>query len=414
MDIAAPGPLRRVLGDPARRRWGFDALVALVVTGIAVAGSVGEAGAVATYLPRGSHAHVVALGPPGIALVAIAGAALLWRRRWPVATLLVTWSAVTAYTALGYVDGAVAIALMLAIYTVATLDSYRRSLALGLLATASVTVANTLVNPYGLLGGPVTVVAVMCLVVLVYGHYTASRRAQVREAEARARRAELSREEEATRRVAAERLRIARELHDVVAHSIATINVQAGAASHVIADHPEQAAEALRVIRAASKEALRELRAVLNVLRQADEGESTQPAPGLSQLDVLVAAAKQAGLRTTLSISGEPCALRADVDLAAYRIVQESLTNVLRHAGPASTTIALAYGADHLRVQVDDDGGRGTANGGGGAGTGHGLTGMRERAEAVGGAVEAGPRPGGGFRVLARLPALRSETATAP
>jgi signal transduction histidine kinase len=184
---------------------------------------------------------------------------------------------------------------------------------------------------------------------------------------------------------------------------MATINVQATAASHVLAEQPAAAAEALQTIRLASKDGLRELRAILNVLRQADDADPTQPAPGLAHLDVLIAGAAQAGLPTTLSRGGPARPLPPEVDLAAYRIIQESLTNSIRHAGPATATVSLAYGSADLRIDISDTG-RGAAVGPA-AGTGHGLTGMRERAAAVGGTVQAGPGETGGFRITARLPA---------
>ena len=211
-------------------------------------------------------------------------------------------------------------------------------------------------------------------------------------------------EQDARRRVDEERLRIARELHDVVAHTMATINVQAGVAAHVLSSRPEAAAESLQAIKAASKEGLKELRAILNVLRQADDADPTQPAPGIARLEALVAGARRAGLETTFTVTGEPVPLPAAVDLAAYRIVQESLTNAIRHAGPATAAVSLGYHHDELRIDVTDTG-RGQPTGAAaGQGGGHGLAGMRERAATVGGTVETGPGPGGGYRVAARLP----------
>jgi signal transduction histidine kinase len=221
--------------------------------------------------------------------------------------------------------------------------------------------------------------------------------------------AEHTREDEARRRVDAERLRIARELHDVLAHGIATINVQAGVAAHVLHEHPEHAAQALQTIKQTSKDALRELRDVLGVLREADESEPREPTPGLSQLERLIDATSRAGVPTQVTISGHRPALPATVDLAAYRIVQESLTNILRHAGSTSATVAISFDAEGMTVSVDDNG-RGherlprepsalrprTV--------GHGIRGMRERAHALGGELEAGPISNGGFRVHARLP----------
>ena len=185
---------------------------------------------------------------------------------------------------------------------------------------------------------------------------------------------------------------------------MATINVQAGVAAHVLSSRPEAAAESLQAIKAASKEGLKELRAILNVLRQADDADPTQPAPGTAQLEALVAGARRAGLETTFTVTGEPVPLPAAVDLAAYRIVQESLTNAIRHAGPATAAVSLGYHHDELRIDVTDTG-RGQPTGAAaGQSGGHGLAGMRERAATVGGTVETGPGPGGGYRVAARLP----------
>jgi signal transduction histidine kinase len=203
----------------------------------------------------------------------------------------------------------------------------------------------------------------------------------------------------------AERLRIARELHDVVAFSFATINVQAGAAVHVMHDRPEQMAEALRAIRAVSLEASRELRTILGVLRRVDAAQVDRPAHELGRLDALAATVTGAGLPTRVAISGRPRPLPEDVDLAAYRIVQEALTNALRHAGPASASVLVGYEHDRLTLAIVDDG-RGAAPepSAHSAGSGHGIAGMHERALAVGGELEAGPRRSGGFRVSASLP----------
>jgi signal transduction histidine kinase len=198
---------------------------------------------------------------------------------------------------------------------------------------------------------------------------------------------------------------------------MATINVQASAAAALLRDRPDQAAESLAAIRAASKDGLRELRAILNVLRHVDEGaDPTQPAPGLARLDALAAGVSQAGLPVTVTVTGQPCPLPAVTDLAAFRIIQEALTNSVRHAGPATATVAVSYGDDCLVVEVTDDGGGATVRSGKngdvtsadgqplGGGWGHGLRGIRERAAAAGGTVEIGPAQAGGFRVAARFP----------
>jgi signal transduction histidine kinase len=213
--------------------------------------------------------------------------------------------------------------------------------------------------------------------------------------------AERTRAEEARRRADEERMRIARELHDVLAHNISLVNVQASVALHLMDEQPGQSRSALVAIKQASNDALKELRSVLDVLRQGDEAPPRAPASGLTHLNSLVAGVSATGLRVRTTVEGTSRPLPAGVDLAAFRIVQEALTNVTRHAGPASATVLVGYGSEELTVQVDDDG-RGPASNG--AGQGNGIRGMRERAAALGGELAAGPRPGGGFRVRARLP----------
>ncbi|HSK36929.1 MAG TPA: sensor histidine kinase, partial [Actinomycetota bacterium] len=217
-----------------------------------------------------------------------------------------------------------------------------------------------------------------------------------------------------------ERMRIARELHDVVSHTIGVISVQAGVAAHLLERRPDKAADSLAAIRQASDEALGELHALLGVLRQGD-GDGGRaplaPAPGLAELDALVAQAAGAGVEVTVSLEGEPRRLPPAVDLACYRVVQESLTNVVRHAGASRAEVTVSHHGDQVVVEVTDDGraGPGGVRGGragptagsgngDGAGSGQGIMGMRERARALGGSLEAGPRPGGGFRVQAVLP----------
>jgi signal transduction histidine kinase len=238
------------------------------------------------------------------------------------------------------------------------------------------------------------------LVVLAAGEITRNRRAYLREAERRAAEAERTREEEARRRATEERLRIARELHDVIAHNISLINVQAGAAVHN--RDPEQAYAALEAIRQASRSTLRELRSTLGVLRQVDEDAApVAPAPSLERLDDLAAQTTEAGLPVRCAVAGEPAPLPAPVDLAGYRIVQEALTNALRHAaGATGAEVELRYGDGEVVLRIEDDGRAPEAA----PHEGNGLRGMRERAAAVGGEVTAGPRPGGGFAVRAVLP----------
>lgn len=256
-------------------------------------------------------------------------------------------------------------------------------------------------------------VVVLALAIML-GEVVRSRRALAEQTAQRLRAAAEEREAEAARRVAEERLRIARDLHDTVAHSMATITVQAGSALHVLGGRDERLRGALAAIRETSKNALREMRATLGQLRQGDgDGGSgglaggRPPGPaGLDRLPALRDAVAAAGAPVTIAVEGEQRPLPAPVDEVAYRIVQESLTNVLRHAGPsARATVRLCYQPTVLAIRVTDDGaGALAAAPAGEAGAGHGLTGMAERAAALGGEVTAGPGGAGGFEVSARLP----------
>lgn len=206
---------------------------------------------------------------------------------------------------------------------------------------------------------------------------------------------------EAAQRAEDERLRIARELHDVMAHTIVGVSVQASVAADVIDDVPEQAKEALRAIRAQTTEAMAELRAVVGVLRAGDGAAPRAPSPGLDGLDGLVELTQGAGVAVQLDVDGAARPLPKAIDLTAYRIIQESLTNVIRHAGVAAARVHVRYDPGALVLEIADDGTGGAVNGTGG----HGLAGMRERAVAVGGELTAGRAPEGGFRVRATLPA---------
>jgi signal transduction histidine kinase len=380
----------------------YDVVTALIVTVVLVAGSYGEAhpNQPADQVVNG---HPVPHTPvAAFLLVALACLVLAVRRRYPVAVLAVSTAAVVTYSLLGYVNGAVLLAPAIALYAVAKTVSVRQSLLLAAGTLIALLTSTAAGNPFRPTAGGFYLIPALVAAPVFGGIAVRNRLAYVASIEARA-------EDEATRRIDEERLRIARELHDVVAHTMATINVTATAATHVLAEQPAAAGEALQTIRMASKDGLRELRAILNVLRQADDADPTQPAPSLAQLDVLITGATRAGLPTTLTETGAARPLPPEVDLAAYRIVQESLTNTIRHAGPATATVSLSYGSNELRIEVADTG-RGAAAGPGGGG--HGLTGMRERAAAVGGTVHAGPGEAGGFRVSARLPAAQWQPAS--
>lgn len=388
------------------QRWqgsaSYDAVTAVILTAVLTAGAYGEAH---PNQPSDQvvNGHPVPHTPLAAFLLVVAACLVLAvRHRYPVTVLIISTAAVVAYSALGYVNGAVLLAPSIALYTVAKTVSVRHSLLLAAGALIALMTATAAGNPFQPTAGGFYLIPALIAAPLFGGIAVRNRLAYVASIQARA-------DEAANRRIGEERLRIARELHDVVAHTMATINVQATAASLVLAEQPGAAAEALQTIRLASKDGLRELRAILNVLRQADDADPTQPAPGLAHLDALIAGAVQAGLPTTLTQTGPARALPPEVDLAAYRIIQESLTNAIRHAGPATATVTLDYGLEDLRIEVSDTG-RGAAPSPG-AGTGHGLTGMRERAAAVGGTVQAGPGDGSGFRVVARLPATPWQSA---
>jgi signal transduction histidine kinase len=220
------------------------------------------------------------------------------------------------------------------------------------------------------------------------------------EAKERAARAERAREERARAAVADERARIARELHDVVGHSVSVMTVQASAVRRLLRPHQERQREALLVVEQTGREALAEMRRMVGVLRRPEEGPALAPQPSLEHVDKLVEHAREAGLAVELSIEGTPEQLPAGVDLTAYRLVQEGLTNALKHARARQAEVRVRYGEGHVEVTVSDDG-HGVGSGEGG---GHGLVGMRERVSVYGGELEAGPRAGGGYRLRARLP----------
>jgi signal transduction histidine kinase len=339
--------------------------------------------------------------PTATAAGLIICAALVFRRSWPIPVLAVTTlGAAVAITATEARTPFV-VAVAVAAYTVATSTERRPAWTAGVLAgavllgTAIAASPDPWSNPRNL--GLVAWIGMATAV----GDAMRSRRAYVATVEERARRAEQTREEEAGRRVAEERLRIARELHDVVAHHIALINVQAGVAGHLLRERPEAAEEALRHVRLASRTALTELSILLGVLRQSgDSVAPTEPAPGLARLDTLIDSFGQAGLRIDLTTSGQVRPASSAVDVAAYRIIQESLTNAHKHGAGAAATVHLDHRRDELRVEVSNHVRRGEPP----RSSGHGLVGMRERAASVGGTLQAGARPDGVFRVQAVLP----------
>ena len=343
-----------------------DTAIAVVITVIAVLAAYGEAhpttpGAYFT----GSH-HLPHTPTGALLLVALGGVALAWRQRYPRLVVCVATAATVAYTLPGYVNGTALLLPAIGLVTIATRFPVRQSVAWALGATVVLMAATAANNPLGRYGGGFPIIPANDAVALFVGIAIANR-SYVHSARIQtARQAAI----DAQRRVEEERLRIARELHDVVAHTMATITVQAAAATQLLRDRPDEAAESLKAIRAASKEGLRELGAILDVLRTAAVGDEaadpTQPTPGLSRLDALLAGVRAAGLPVTLTVTGRPRDLPTVTDLSAFRIIQEALTNTLRHAGPATAAVTVDYGAEALSVEVTD--------------TGHGLTGSAAEA----------------------------------
>ena len=392
MDVMTNLPTEAVTTRrPARwRNWRVDVAVALGVCAVQV---------VFTHFAAQDQPERRALDVLAYTLLAIGPVALVARRRYPVSVLAIAFCATLAYWVIGYARGPIFIAQIVALFAVVTAG--KRLAALLILALGYV---SFLWLPYLLGREPAPSLAAALglaawlLVLLGSAEFVRARRERAQEAV-------RMREEEARRRASEERLRIARDLHDVLAHNISLINVQAGVALHLMDERPEQARTALTAIKQASKDALTELRSVLDILRGGDEHAPRAPAPTLARLDDLVSRAAAAGLAVRTEIEGEARALPSGVDGAAFRVVQEALTNVTRHAGPATATVRLSYGERDLTVQVDDDG-LGSASQGEHStlGSGKGIVGMRERVTVLGGDLEAGPRPGGGFRVRARLP----------
>jgi signal transduction histidine kinase len=365
-------------------------------TDVAVAALVAVAQLGLTTLAARRQPDRQALDLLAYLLLAVGPVALLWRRRSPAVVLAVVMASNVLYFGLGYPYGPAWLALIVAFWTAVTGGARRVAWATAVVGLAAYFTLAALLDRVG----PATAATIAAhlgwlLLVLSVSEIALAAR-QRRQA------AERTRAEEARRRAGEERMRIARELHDVLAHNISLINVQAGVALHLMDEQPGQSRTALAAIKQASNDALGELRSVLDVLRQGDEAPPRAPASGLAQLDSLVAGAGATGLEVRTRVEGLARPLPAGTDLVAFRIVQESLTNVTRHAGPASATVLVRYGPDDLTVRVDDDG-RGPVAATG-PGNGNGIRGMRERVAALGGELTTGPRPGGGFRVQARLP----------
>jgi signal transduction histidine kinase len=376
--------------------WLFDSALALVAAGLSTALFVFDNGPAGGGRPRGTLAlaYVLAL---------LHTLPLAMRRRFPGAVLAISVASGLAVAALGLPPVVLGVAILVAVYSVAAYGD--RWISLAGLAAAELGSAAVQLTPGRFQAPTVVSNGLVLAAAWLLGHFVGVRRAHTARLE-RTAELERARAELAHRAVAEERLRLARELHDVVAHSISVIAVQSGVGAHVATAQPEEAAKALAAIEVTSRAALTELRRLLGVLRQEGEPQgSLAPVPGLADLDALLAEVAKAGLGVQLRVEGTPSQLPAGVDLSAYRIVQEALTNVVKHAGPARAQVTIGYHDRDVTVEITDDG-RGAAapTGDGQARVGHGLIGMRERVQVFGGDLEAGPRPGGGFRVAARLP----------
>jgi signal transduction histidine kinase len=347
--------------------------------------------------------------PLALALALAATGVLVLRRTAPTATLAISGALVLALFAVDHAAGAVAvIAPAIALYSLALGRGRVHLVAAVVAAAAAVMIADVFLaghHPHALTLQTAAHVALVAVPVLA-AEALRNRRSYIRLLLERLELAERTREEEARRRAEQERLRIARELHDVVAHTLTTINVQAGVAAHLADREPGRAGSALAAIEAASHDALDELRAILGVLREADGAEvPLEPAPSLDGVVPLIDRFREAGGDIELELAGEPPErIPEAVQLAAFRIVQQSLTNATRHAPGAETRVRLVYEKDRLCLGVENNSGQ--ERNGNGRGHGVGIAGMRERATALGGTLEAGPCPRG-FKVTAELPYRR-------
>jgi signal transduction histidine kinase len=347
-----------------------------------------------------------ALSPAGVTIAAViyVSFAVIPIVRWPPwLPVAVTTAGATASMAAGASDALIGPALVVSIL-VFSLRSEKTPVIAGTGAVIGVLVIGHLVfRPHAKTGLSDLAVVPWIALAAAIGQAVRAKRAHQAMLEERARRAEEGREHEARRRISEERLRIARELHDAVGHHVALISVQAGAMGYLLDTDLDKARESLAHIQRAGESALEELRLTVGLLRQPGDSEPTEPAGGLGRLDELIGSFTATGLRVTCEVTGQARSLPEAVDLTAYRVIQESLTNTAKHAAGASAVVRLAFGPAVLALAVEDDGPfvAGDAEGA----EGHGIIGMRERAATVGGWLTAGPRGGGGFRVLAELPA---------
>ncbi|SHN26512.1 sensor histidine kinase [Cryptosporangium aurantiacum] len=375
---------------------------------VAVAGVVFAVTLVTTFAaPGGQPIDAVAL-----LTVAVASGALAGRRRAPVTVLLVSAVAAEVYLVhFGGLQGSLVLAApLIALYTVAELTTRRRAVVIGVSVVLLFGALHIVVKPASWIGADNVALAALGGLAIAAGHAARTRRAYLAEVEARALDAEAGRDAEAARRVTEERLRIARDLHDRLGHQLTLIYVQAGLAAHVLPDPPPQAADALAHIRSASKTALSELGDTIGLLRRPDEPAApVDPDAALARLADLLGTFRRAGLDITEHVDGLARPLPAAADAVAYRVVQEALVNVRKHAGATSVHLKVSYHPDAVRIVVENT--EPAVRPEPAPPGGHGLTGLDERIRVLGGSLRTGPRPDGGFRVSAVLPLTTARLA---
>jgi signal transduction histidine kinase len=371
-----------------RRSLAFDLALALLAAAAELAQVIG-----ATGTPSGA----------ALLLAVVAGGALALRRMAPLAVLATTGAATVAIVALG--DDPSFVSVLIALYTTAALCERRISLAalaptVAIAATLSALTADAPGRETSATFGAI-IASMLAVGTWVLGAYVQTQRRYRRELQERAASAEREREQLARIAVHEERASIARELHDIVAHSVSVMLVGVRGARDALRASPEVAEETLARVERSGEQSLAELRRILALLREPEQRAESHPQPSLTELDELVASYRAAGLPVRLNVVGEPTPLPSGVELSVYRIVQEALTNALKHSDPTNVTVTLAFRDSGLELEVVDDGATATPDAGT---TGQGLVGMRERVALLGGELQTGPREGGGFRVAARLP----------
>jgi signal transduction histidine kinase len=374
------------------RRYGFDALIVL----LAIAGALEVAlRDDAVRAPRTTLWFAV----PALAVLPLP---LLARRRFPFAAPVTVW---LLGAGLSFVDGRLVVSAasaMVAGMAAAFLLGNLRDAVQARVGVAVVLSGAAIIvyNDPNHTAGDFVFTPVLFGIAWLAGFALRERASQAEAAEERAIQAERERESAARIAVAEERARIARELHDIVAHAVSVMVLQVGALRHKLPETLAEDADALRGVENTGRTALAEMRRLLGAMRREGEDPDLAPQPGLGGLDSLLGEVGRAGLPVRLHIEGEPLPLPRGIDLSAYRIVQEGLTNVLKHARASHADVTVRYGSDELQIEVRDDGEGGTAS----DGLGHGLVGVRERVKIYGGEMTAGAAPGGGFILSARLP----------